>query len=171
MIPFINFHTHHPAYEGEISLGAEEHGMDARWDIPLEEQERQFRQSICASEEQHKHLTIHCVRMLEHILRIRCEMKPRQPWVFHGFRGKPQQLQSLLSAGIYVSFGLRYNKESIQLCPLEMLCLETDDTQCPIKPLYEEIASLRGISIEHLQRAMIENARKITQNASFCANF
>ena len=161
IIPYINFHTHHPTYENELSLGCEEHGMDRRWETPLPEQEAVFRQHVLESEQAGKPLVIHCVRTLQDILRIRKDMQPRQPWIMHGFRGKPQQLQSLLSAGIYVSFGLHYNKESLLLCPLEMMFLETDDIATPIEPLYKEVAQLKGISEEALKLKIWENANKL----------
>jgi len=164
MIPYINFHTHHPSYENEVSLGCEEHGMDRRWETSLPEQEAAFRRHVLESEQEAKPLVIHCVRTLEEILRVRKDMQPRQPWVMHGFRGKPQQLQSLLSAGIYVSFGLHYNKESLLLCPLDMMFLETDDTIAPIEPLYKEVAQLKGISVEALRQKIWENANKLFPN-------
>lgn len=160
-IPYINFHTHHPSHDNECSLGGEEHGMDRRWESPLPDQEKTFRQHVEESERMGKPLVIHCVRTLEEILRVRKDMQPHQPWIMHGFRGKPQQLQSLLSAGIYVSFGLRYNKESLILCPLEMMFLETDDVDVPIAPLYQEVAQLKGISKEALKHKMWENANKL----------
>lgn len=163
-IPYINFHTHHPVYENEVSLGCEEHGMDRRWDIPLAEQETAFRQHVQESERTGKPLVIHCVRTLEEILRIRRDMKPAQPWVMHGFRGKPQQLQSLLSAGIYVSFGLHYNQDSLLLCPLDRMFLETDDTPAPIAPLYKEVAQIKGIPVENLKQIIWENANKLFPN-------
>ena len=160
-IPYINFHTHHPTYENEVSLGCEEHGMDRRWETPMPEQEVAFRQYVLKSEQEAKPLVIHCVKTLEDILRVRKEMLPHQPWIMHGFRGKPQQLQSLLSAGIYVSFGLHYNKESLLLCPLEMMFLETDDIATPIEPLYKEVAQLKGISEEALKLKIWENTRRL----------
>ena len=160
-IPYINFHTHHPVYENEVSLGCEEYGMDRRWESPLSEQEAAFRLHVEESERKAKPLVIHCVRTLEEILRVRKEMHPRQPWVMHGFRGKPQQLQSLVSAGIYVSFGLHYNRESLQLCPLEMMFLETDDEALPIEPLYKEVAQIKGISVDALKLKIWENANKL----------
>ena len=135
--------------------------MDRRWETPLFEQEATFRQHVLESEQTSKPLVIHCVRTLEDILRVRKEMQPRQPWIMHGFRGKPQQLQSLLSAGIYVSFGLHYNKESLLQCPLEMMFLETDDIATPIEPLYKEVAQLKGISAEALRQKIWENANKL----------
>ena len=164
MIPYINFHTHHPAFENELSLGCEEHGMDHRWETSLPEQETAFRRHVLESEQAAKPLVIHCVKTLEEILRIRKNMHPRQPWIMHGFRGKPQQLQSLLSAGIYISFGLHYNKESLLLCPLEMMFLETDDTIAPIEPLYKEVAQLKGISVEALRQKIWDNANKLYPN-------
>jgi TatD DNase family protein len=166
-LPYLNFHTHHPAHENEFSLGGEEYGMDRRWETPLLEQEEAFRLHVTESEQEAKPLVIHCVRTLEDILRIRKEMHPRQPWIMHGFRGKPQQLQSLLSAGIYVSFGLRYNKESLLLCPLEMMFLETDDEALPIEPLYKEVAQIKGISVEVLKLKIWENANKLFPHLAF----
>lgn len=166
-IPYINFHTHHPACENEISLGCEEHGMDRRWEIPLPDQEAAFRQHVAESEREAKPLVIHCVRTIEEILRVRKEVHPQQPWIMHGFRGKPQQLQSLLSAGIYVSFGLHYNKESLLDCPLEMMFLETDDEVAPIEPLYKEVAQLKGISVEDLKLKIWENANKLFPHLAF----
>ena len=135
--------------------------MDRRWETPLSEQETAFRKHVQESEQTGTPLVIHCVRTLEDILRVRKEMQPRQPWIMHGFRGKPQQLQSLLSARIYVSFGLHYNKESLLLCPLEMMFLETDDIATPIEPLYKEVAQLKGISEEALKLKIWENTRRL----------
>ena len=138
--------------------------MDRRWEVPLAEQEAAFRCHVSESEQAGKPLVIHCVKTLEEILRVRKEMQPRQPWIMHGFRGKPQQLQSLLSAGIYVSFGLHYNKESLVLCPLEMMFLETDDIAAPIEPLYKEVAQIKGISEVALRKKIWENANKSFPN-------
>lgn len=160
-LPFINFHSHHPAPEGELSLGCEEHGLDRRLPIPMEEQEEEFRQHIRESEQGDKPLVVHCVRCIEEVLRIRKEMHPRRPWIMHGFRGKPQQLQSLLAAGLYVSFGLRYNRESLLACPMDRLLLETDDEPLPIAPLYREVAELKQIDLHTLKQSMAEKAEKL----------
>ena len=163
-IPYINFHTHHAVHDNEVSLGCEEHGMDRRWEISLPDQEVTFRRHVTESEHKAKPLVIHCVRTLEEILKVRKEMHPQQPWIMHGFRGKPQQLQSLLSAGIYVSFGIHYNQESLLLCPFEKMFLETDDEVAPIEPLYKEVAQLKGISVEELKLKIWENANKLFPN-------
>lgn len=167
MIPYINFHTHHPVCENEFSLGGEEYGMDRRWESPLPQQEEIFRLHVLESEREEKPLVIHCVKTLDHILLIHKEMRPSQPWIMHGFRGKPMQLQSLLSAGIYISFGLHYNQESLLLCPLEKMFLETDDIAAPIEPLYKEVAQLKGISIEALKQKIWENANKLFPHLAF----
>ena len=162
-LPFVNFHTHHPAHEGELSLGGEEHGFDTRWDKPLDIQEQEFARAVEESEHKQTFLTIHCVKSIDTVLRMRRTLKPSQPWLFHGFRGKPQQLRSLVEAGLFISFGFRYNVQSLLLGPLERMCLETDDNPGPIRPLYEEVSRLRGVTLESLQTSMVANMHKLMQ--------
>ncbi len=162
-LPCVNFHTHHPPFPGEIALGAEEAGLDRRLATPMERQMEDFRQSVMDNEQNGRFLTVHCVRALDQILRMKREMRPARPWMLHGFRGKPQQLRSALSAGMYVSFGLRFNEESLRECPLSRLCLETDDTPEPILPLYEAAARIRNMELHKLKEAMLLNGSVLLQ--------
>ena len=120
-------------------------------------QEQVFLQQIRLGEEQKKPLVIHCVKAFDRLLRLRRELRPTMPWMLHGFRGKPQQLRSLLDAGFFVSFGFRHNEESLRLCPLERLLLETDDDTRHISILYNNVATIRGISLAILCEAMAKN--------------
>ena len=79
----------------------------------------------------------------------------------HGFRGKPQQLKSLLQAGFHVSFGFHFNPHSLLACPIERLLLETDDDERPVRALYEEVANLKGMSKENLAENMRNNFETI----------
>lgn len=98
-------------------------------------QEEVFRAHILLSEEVQKPLIIHCVKAIDTVLSIRKELIPSQPWILHGFRGKPQQAIQLIEAGFFLSFGERFNVDSVRICPRERLCMETDDS----KILFEEI--------------------------------
>ncbi len=164
-LPCVNFHTHHPVYPDEISLGGAESGLDKRLDVPLERQIETFRRSVAESELGSRFLTVHCVRALDEILRIHKEMHPLQPWMIHGFRGKPQQLRSILSEGFYVSFGLHFNDESLRACPLSRLCVETDDTPVAILPLYETIAHIRDMELVELKKAMLHNGSVLARKS------
>ena len=81
----------------------------------MDKQLEVFKGQIELSEREEKPLIIHCVKAIDGLLRLRRDLHPKMPWMFHGFRGKPQQLRSLLAAGFYVSFGFHYNEESLSI--------------------------------------------------------
>ena len=144
-----------PELSDKIAIG--ECGLDALRGPSMKIQQQVLRQQIVLSEKRSNPLIIHCVKALDQLLSLRLEQHPKMPWMFHAFRGKPQQLQSLLAAGFYISFGFRYNEESLNLCPLERLMLETDDSKRSIVELYNNVATLRGIKMSFLCAAMAEN--------------
>ena len=84
-----------------IAIG--ECGIDKLRGASLPVQTEIFRRHILLSEALGKPLIIHCVRAIEQIERLRTEMRPTQPWILHGFRGKPQQALQLLARGYYLS--------------------------------------------------------------------
>lgn len=145
--------------EATACLAIGECGLDATRGASLEQQEELFRRHIALSERLRKPLIVHCVKALDRLLRLRREQKPTMPWMLHGFRGKPQQLRSLLDAGFYVGFGFRHNAESLRLCPAERLLLESDDQQQSITLLYKKVAEERGIEVADLCDEMAENYR------------
>ena len=182
MIRYIDFHTHHvPEQQNVVAVvdgrdtwgihpwdilpqhvqgkGESRCGLDALRGPSMAVQEAVFRQHVRLGEEMRKPLVVHCVKALDLLLRLRRELRPAMPWMLHGFRGKPQQLQSLLAAGFYVSFGFRHNAESLRLCPPERLMLETDDDTSPVSVLYESVALQRGLSVASLCALMAENYR------------
>ena len=86
-----------PDLSGKLAIG--ECGLDALRGPSLEVQEEVFRGQIALSERLGKPLIIHCVKALDRLLKVQKTPIPSQKWMFHGFRGKPQQLRSLLDAG------------------------------------------------------------------------
>lgn len=84
-----------------IAIG--ECGIDKLRGADISLQAEIFRRHILLSEALGKPLIIHCVRAIEQIERLRTEMRPTQPWILHGFRGKPRQAHQLLSRGYYLS--------------------------------------------------------------------
>ena len=145
-----------PDLSGKLAIG--ECGLDGLRGPSMERQEEVFIQQIKLSEEVEKPLIIHCVKALDRLLQLHKELKPRQMWMLHGFRGKPQQLRSLLDAGFFVSFGFAFNEESLRICPIDRLLLETDaDEERSIEELYNNVANLRGINSTNLLEAMTKN--------------
>lgn len=144
-----------PDLAERIAIG--ECGLDGLRGPSMVVQEKVFLEQIVLSEQYEKPLVIHCVKAIDRLLQMRRKQHPAMPWMFHGFRGKPQQLHSLLDAGFFVSFGFRFNEESLRLCPLERLMLETDEGERPIAELYNNVAEVRGIDVSSLCIAMAEN--------------
>lgn len=118
-------------------------GLDKLCTVPLQIQIDVFRQQVLISERFQLPVIIHCVKAMDELLALKKELQPTQPWIWHGFRGKPQQLQQLINNGFYISFGFKYNRESLIACPLERMFLETDDDPRPIRLLYEQVLKER----------------------------
>ena len=120
-------------------------------------QEVVFRAHIALSESLQKPLIIHCVKAYETIIALRKKIKPRQTWIIHAFRGKPQQAAQLTKAGLYLSLGEHFNEESARSIPADRLFIESDDSETPIENIYSSIASARGCCVEELIHAVHEN--------------
>lgn len=156
--------THFPAFfpkdRGQL-LAIGECGLDVNAEASLEVQSRLLRAQLRLAMHWQLPVILHCVKQLDPLIALRKDMKPHEAWIMHGFRGKPQQLQSLLQAGFHVSFGFRFNPHSLLACPIERLLLETDDDERPVRALYEEVANLKGMSKENLAENMRNNFETI----------
>lgn len=119
-----------------------------------------FRAHIALSEELGKPLMIHCVKAFDIIIALYKECKPRQAWIIHGFRGKLQQAGQLTRAGLHLSLGEHFNKESAKFIPAEKLFIESDESNVPIKDIYAAVAAARGCSIEELACLVSANAER-----------
>lgn len=158
-------HPWHPEFPPEArlpqALAIGECGLDRLCTTPYAVQIEAFRRQIRLSEQLHKPLILHCVHALDDVLRMQMEEQATQPWIFHAFRGKPQQLRQILRRGMYVSFGFRHNVESLAACPAERLLLETDDDPRPVSLLYKEAARLRHTDPGQLEETMQCNYQAI----------
>lgn len=146
-------------------LAVGEAGMDACRAVPLEVQRAAFRRQAVLAEEVRKPLLVHCVHMADEVLAVRRAIGARQPWIWHGFRGKPQQMEQLLRHGFYFSFGSRRRDDSLTACPADRLLLETDDKDVGIRQVYEDVAALRGLSLQVLLGQMQANFRALFAKA------
>lgn len=124
---------------GIDQVHGKEHGNAA----PLFSQLLTLKAQVELSEKWHKPLILHCVRAWDIIIGIRKDMGASQPWVIHGFRGKPAVLEMLQRAGIYVSYGEMFNAESVELTALDAILAETDDSSKSINEIIETLSALR----------------------------
>lgn len=85
-----------------------------------------LRRHALLAEEVDKPLLLHCVRAWHQIMALRREMRPKQPWIIHGFRGKPELARQLLDAGFHISLGAKFNPDTEKIIPPDRLLRETD---------------------------------------------
>ena len=123
-------------------------------------QQEVFRAHATLAEEAGKPLIIHCVKGFDTIIALHKEISPKQAWIIHGFRGKPQQAEQLIKNGFYISFGDKFNIDSVKATPLERLFIESDESKKSIDKIYDEIAKVKGCSIAELCAAIMHNATK-----------
>ena len=142
-------------------LAVGEAGLDKLASVPLSFQLEVFRYQATLAETTSKPLIIHVVKAVDELLALHKELKPAVPWIIHGFRGKNAQAASYLRHGFYLSFGEKYNAETLRQVPVDRLFLETDESKESIMRLYERAADERGISAQTLRESVARNIRKV----------
>jgi TatD DNase family protein len=151
----------HGLIAGHRIVAIGESGLDKLTEAPMALQLRIFGQQVQWAEAYGLPLIIHCVKAIDELLEVRKRYHPSQPWVLHGFRGKPQQAMQLLDKGLYLSFGAHYSQEALRLVPDERLFIETDAGAYDIEEVLRRVAETRGVEPEHLRKVIQRNIRLV----------
>jgi len=131
-----------------IAIG--ECGLDKNSKTPFEIQVSVFERQITLSEKAQKPMIIHCVGCFNELLALKKKMNPKQMWIIHGFRGKPQLAGQALNAGCALSFGEHFNSESVRLTPTDRLFIETDESTMLVSEIYQSISKIKDCTVEAL---------------------
>ncbi|NCC09994.1 MAG: hydrolase TatD [Bacteroidia bacterium] len=142
-----------------VAIG--EVGLDYRASVSQLDQNQVLKEVIALAHERNLPLIIHCVKEIDHLLAIQKACRPQTPWIWHGFRGKKEQMKQLINHGFYLSYGAYYNEEALRKTPTERLFLETDTATVSIQTLLTQAAQIKGVPTETLQAALEENSRKV----------
>lgn len=127
----------------------------------IERQIEAVRFHAALSERVCKPLVLHCVRASNELCALRRLLRPRQPWIIHGFRGKAAVAAQLLKAGFYLSYGERFNAESLINTQADRLLAETDESQQSITEIYTHIAECLGKPVEELTSTIRHNINSL----------
>lgn len=143
-----------------IAIG--EAGFDKMKGPSIELQRRAFEEQVYLAEEQKKPVIIHCVRYWDELVQMNKKLKPKMPWLVHGFRGKKDLALQLLSKGMYLSFWFDFivKPESSQLVrslPKNRIFLETDGSGVDIKDIYNKVAADLELSVDELKDQILNN--------------
>lgn len=100
-----------------------------------------------------KPLLLHVVKCYPEIMKLNLHLKPTQPWVIHGFRGKPGLAKDLLLRGFYLSYGEKFNPESVEVTPPDRMLAETDESCVPFAEILASLPVMPAVSITDLGTA------------------
>lgn len=142
-------------------LAVGEAGLDKLADAPMDLQVEVFRCQACLAEEVGKPLVIHLVKAVDELLKVKRDLRPSNPWIIHGFRGKAALVEEYLKHGFYLSFGEKYQEAALCRVPADRLFIETDESEVSIGELYARAAEVRGISPEELGETLRRNVCKV----------
>jgi len=95
------------------------------------------------------------------LLRVYEETSPTQPWILHGYRGKPELTKRLIREGFYFSVGDDINVESMELIPIENLFCETDEDFMDIRDVYLQAAQAVNMELEDFAEKIAQNIHRI----------
>lgn len=125
-----------------VAIG--EAGIDAAKGGPMFRQLQVLKRVVELSESLGKPLVLHDVKAHDIIIGVRRDLNATQPWIIHGFRGKPTVAKMLLDAGLYLSFGEKFNPDSLAATPLDRLLAETDDSPLTIQEVIAALSASLG---------------------------
>lgn len=141
-------------------LAIGEAGLDKLADAPMPVQMAVFERQARLSMKIGKPLVIHLVKAADELLKLKRMLRPSNPWIIHGFRGKSVLAKEYLRHGFYLSFGEKYQDEALRLVPADRLFIETDESVVPVDELYGRAAGVRGVSLDEFRKTVQENISK-----------
>ena len=142
-----------------IAIG--ESGLDKLQGPSIDVQTNILRQQILLSETYSLPLILHCVKAFNELIQLKKEIKPQQPWIIHGFRGKEALATDCIRHGFYLSFGEYFQEKALKATPLEKLFIETDQSEKPIGSIYQTISDTCGIPLKELNDYIKKNVKKV----------
>jgi TatD DNase family protein len=146
-----------------VAIG--EAGFDKLRGPDLKTQTRAFEAQVIISEEIRKPLFIHSVRAWDDLLPAHKRLRPKMPWMIHGFRGNVELAKQLLSKGMYLSFWFDFimRPESTKLLrslPREKIFFETDGADVDIRTIYNKVAIDLDMSVADLKNVFLRNYKE-----------
>lgn len=146
-----------------------ETGFDRLYPETLELQKSLLEWHIELSEKYSLPLIIHSVRAGSDLLEIIKARRPKQPWIFHDFRGNEELVRKLLDLHphCFFSFGISVDnsqaiRDLLRAIPIGHIFLETDNQKhLDIHEIYLRASEKMGIELDFLKSQVWINFKKI----------
>lgn len=128
-----------------VAIG--ECGLDRLRGIDIKVQMDCLSAQLELAKKRNKMVIIHCVRAWSELMQVVNPTTMPRPVIIHGFRGKPELAQQLIQKGFHLSFGEKFNADSLHLAwQAGRMWLETDESLLSIKQIYDLASSTLNIS-------------------------
>jgi TatD DNase family protein len=146
----------------QVIIAVGEAGFDKLRGPSRELQRLVFEKQVLLAEQYKKPLIIHCVKAWDELLSVQKELKPKMPWMIHGFRGSVKLAEQLLLKEMYLSVWFDYvfrpeSSELIRCIPDDRFFLETDGADVDIRDIYKKVSNDRDISVAELKSKIFSN--------------
>jgi TatD DNase family protein len=169
--------------EEHKAVGYGEAGLDFHYNLSTpENQRRVFKRQIAIARELQLPLIIHSRKAEQEVLALLEQSKFDFPVVFHCYTGSLPDAREILKRGYYISISgivtfkkSGFLREIVTIIPLDRIFTETDSpylspepfrgkTNSPlrVKLVAEKVAALKGVTVEQLNRGMVENFHRVT---------
>ena len=142
-------------------LAIGEGGLDKLKGPDMELQVKILKQQVALSEEKSLPFIIHCVKAFNELIQLKKELRPHQPWIIHGFRGKEALAIDCIRHGFYLSYGEHFQENALKATPQEKLFIETDESEIPVQEIYQSIALVHGIGLQELMESVKKNVKEV----------
>ena len=149
-----------------VAIG--ETGLDSLRGAPLSVQTELFEQHLLVAQQLGKPIIIHCVRTSGLVLQVYRRLGITMPCAIHGMRSNERVARPLIDAGFYLSFGPRFNPNTVIATPIDRLLLETDDSDQPIDSVASAIATVLGIDAPTLVTQATGNLHRFLMSPIDC---
>ena len=149
------------AIEDKRVVAIGECGIDKLKGPSLDLQIALFKKEVLLAEVHSIPLVIHCVKAFNELILLKKEIKPLQPWIIHGFRGKLSLAKDCIRHGFYLSIGAHFQEDALKAIPSDRLFIETDEVDKSIEDIYQNIAQVRGMELEELKECINKNAEEV----------
>lgn len=151
-------------HEQVLAIG--ETGIDHARGAQPDIQQAVFSRHLQLARQLHLPVVVHNVRAAQDILACRRRAHLDDvPLAIHGMRGNEHVARTLLDAGCYLSYGLRFNAAALQATPLDHVLIETDDSAVSIREVASGIAQALGLPIDDVVSHTNANCCRLLQQA------
>ena len=125
-------------------------------------QRKIFEDQVRLAEGCNKPVVIHCVKAWDELLAAHKKLRPRLPWLVHGFRGRKELADQLIARGMYLSFWFDFvvrqeSEDLLNHLPVERIFLETDGADILISDIYSKAGSHLNLPVDILKGNIFSN--------------